>query len=212
MPRPPEQPVRLVVLISGSGTTLENLAAKIRTGHLKAEIPLVIASRPDCGGIEKAQRIDVPCEVISRKSFASAADFSAAIFERCRGVKADLVICGGFLALLQIPADFRHRVLNIHPSLIPAFCGQGFHGSAVHAAVLRRGCKFSGCTIHFVDDEYDQGPIIAQRVVPVEEGDTPESLAQRVFAAECEAYPEAIQQVASGCVLVNGSATRLIAD
>ncbi len=203
------RPVRLVVLISGGGTTLENLAEKIATKELEAEIPLVIASRPDCGGIEKAQRHGISCEVITRKSFASVEEFSAAIFERCRGVQADLVICGGFLALLKIPADFRQRVLNIHPSLIPAFCGKGFHGAAVHQAVLNRGCKVSGCTVHFVDDEYDHGPILVQHVVPVLESDDADSLAARVFAAECVAYPTAIQWVAAGRVTVAGSLTRI---
>lgn len=203
-------PVRLAVLISGGGTTLENLCEKIRSGELAAEIPLVIASRSDCGGIEKARRRKIPCEVISRKSFASTEEFSAAIFQQCRDARVDLVICGGFLALLQIPADFQHRVLNIHPSLIPAFCGKGFHGHAVHEAVLKRGCKFTGCTVHFVDDHYDHGPIIGQSVVPVMDGDTPDSLAARVFDAECELYPECIRLVASGRLAISGSATRFV--
>ncbi len=203
------RPVRLVVLISGGGTTLVNLVEKIRTGSLRAEIPLVLASRPDCGGIEKAQRLKIPCEVVARKTFASVDAFSEAIFERCRAAQADLVICGGFLSLLKIPADFQHRILNIHPALLPAFGGKGFHGHKVHEAVLERGCKVSGCTVHFVDAEYDHGPIIVQRTVPVLDDDTPDTLAARIFAAECEAYPEAIQKVASGRLIVVGSATRL---
>lgn len=203
------RPVRLVVLISGGGTTLVNLVEKIRTGSLHAEIPLVLASRPDCGGIEKAQRLKIPCEVVARKTFASVDTFSEAIFERCRAAQADLVICGGFLSLLKIPADFQHRILNIHPALLPAFGGKGFHGHKVHEAVLERGCKVSGCTVHFVDAEYDHGPIIVQRAVPVLDDDTPDTLAARVFAAECEAYPEAIQKVASGRLIMVGSTTRL---
>jgi formyltetrahydrofolate-dependent phosphoribosylglycinamide formyltransferase len=200
------------VLISGGGTTLKNLCEKIRTGELEAEIPLVIASRADCGGINLAHQFETPCEVVIRKSFASTAEFSQAIFQRCRDVEAELVICGGFLSLLQIPEDFHHRVLNIHPSLIPAFCGKGYHGRAVHEAVLERGCKFTGCTVHFVDDDYDHGPIIGQRVVPVLESDSPESLAARVFAAECELYPECIRQVAAGRVIVTGSRTRTLSS
>lgn len=186
-----------------------NLVERSRAGTLRAEIPLVIASRPDCGGIEQARTRDIPCEVMTRKSFANIEAFSDAIFRRCRDVKADLVICGGFLSLLRIPRDFHYRVLNIHPSLIPAFCGHGFHGHKVHAAVVERGCKVSGCTVHFVDEEYDHGPILVQRVVPVLPDDTPDSLAGRVFREECEAYPEAIQLVASGRVEIVGSATRL---
>lgn len=192
------RPIRLAVLISGGGTTLTNLVARISSGALSAEIPLVIASRTDCGGIQRAADAGLPCEVFQRKSFPDVNGFSAAIFSRCRDARVDLVICGGFLALLKIPADYSGRVMNIHPSLIPAFCGKGMHGHHVHEAVLSRGVKVSGCTVHFVDDEYDHGPIILQRVVPVEDTDTPESLAARVFAAECDAYPEAIRLFAAG--------------
>lgn len=207
-PEPLQRPVRLAVLISGGGTTLVNLAEQIRSGKLSAEIPLVIASRAGCGGVEKSASLGIACDVVTRKSFSSTESFSHAIFQRCRDVKADLVICGGFLSLLKIPSDFRYRVLNIHPSLIPAFCGHGFHGHVVHEAVLHRGCKISGCTVHFVDDEYDHGPIILQRTVPVQDDDTPDSLASRVFAEECLAYPEAIQRVASGRLEIHGSVTR----
>ena len=206
---PPDRPVRMVVLISGGGTTFVNLHEQIESGALNAVIPLVIASRPACGGIGKAQSRGVRCEVMTRKSFDSTAAFSDAIFQQCRDVQADLVLCGGFLALLKLPADFQHRVLNIHPSLIPAFCGNGFHGRAVHEAVLMRGCKISGCTVHFVDDEYDHGPIIVQRTVPVLDDDTPDTLAARVFAEECLAYPEAIRRVISGRLKIIGSQTRL---
>jgi formyltetrahydrofolate-dependent phosphoribosylglycinamide formyltransferase len=202
---PLRRPIRLVVLISGGGTTLVNLWDTIRRGELSAEIPLVIASRADCGGIEKARLHGVPCEVFTRKSFPSTEAFSAPIFQRCREVRTDLVICGGFLSLLKIPHDFRYRVMNIHPALIPAFCGHGFHGHAVHEAVLQRGCKVSGCTVHFLDDEYDHGPIIVQRTVPVLDGDTPDTLAARVFQEECAAYPEAIRLFASGRMEINGS-------
>lgn len=209
---PLQRPVRLVVLISGGGTTLVNLQEKIEAGSLQAEIPLVIASRVDCGGIEKARTLGLHCEVVLRKSFPSLEAFSETIFRRCRDVRADLVICGGFLSLLKIPQDYHHRILNIHPSLIPAFCGAGYHGRKVHEAVLERGCKVSGCTVHFVDEQYDHGPILIQRTVPVLDDDTPESLAARVFQEECLAYPDAIQQVASGIVEIDGSATRLISS
>ena len=109
---------------------------------------------------------------------------------------------GGFLKHVLIPPDFTNRVVNIHPALIPAFSGKGFFGHHVHHAVLAYGVKVSGCTVHFVDNEYDHGPILLQRVVPVEENDTPESLAKRVFDAECEAYPEALRLLASGEVRV----------
>ena len=199
------RPLRLAVLISGGGTTLTNLVARIREGILNAEIPVVVASRPDCGGIQRASEAELRCEVVTRKSFASVQEFSDRIFSLCRDAQADLVLCAGFLALISIPEDFSGRVMNIHPSLIPAFCGRGFHGHHVHEAVLARGTRVSGCTVHFVDNEYDHGPIILQRVVPVEDNDTADSLAARVFAAECEALPEAIQLFQSGCLEVRGS-------
>ena len=115
----------------------------------------------------------------------------------------------GFLKFAPVPADFANRVVNIHPALIPAFCGLGYYGLRVHQAVLDYGAKISGCTVHFVDNQYDHGPIILQRVVPVEEEDTPETLAARVFAAECEALPEAIRLFAAGRVAVDGRRVRV---
>ena len=129
--------------------------------------------------------------MIERNAFADEAPFGEAIFSRCRAAQAELVAMGGFLQHVPIPADFENRVVNIHPALIPAFCGRGMYGHRVHEAVLDYGAKLSGCTVHFVDNEYDHGPIILQRAVPVCDDDTPERLAARVFAAEREAYPEA---------------------
>ncbi len=204
------QAVRLVVLISGGGTTLVNLCRRIAAGSLKAQIPLVISSRPDAGGIERARQHGLEVAVCHRKEFSSTSSHSEAIFQLCRSHQADLVICGGFLSLLEVPEDFRNRVLNIHPSLIPAFCGKGFYGHHVHEAAIQRGVQFSGCTIHFVDNEYDHGPIILQRVVPVLPDDTPDALAQRVFEAECEAYPEAIELVANHRVQIIGRRTMIL--
>ena len=201
-------PVRLAVLISGGGTTLLNLVEKIRAGQLEAEIPLVIASRADCRGVERSQELGLHCEVVVRHDHSSVESFSDCIFEHCRQHNVDLVILGGFLSLVRIASDFEHRVINIHPSLIPAFCGKGFHGDHVHSAVLERGAQVSGCTVHFANNEYDAGPIILQKVVPVMDDDTPDTLQQRVFAAECEAFPEAIRLFASGCLTVEGSRVR----
>jgi folate-dependent phosphoribosylglycinamide formyltransferase PurN len=122
----------------------------------------------------------------------STADFSRTIFEICGSFRADLVVMAGFVHLVAVPSAFTGRIINIHPSLLPAFGGKGFHGMHVHRAVLDRGCTVSGCTVHLVDDEYDHGRILLQKTVPVLPDDTPESLAARVFAAECDALPEAI--------------------
>ena len=207
---PLNRPIRLAVLISGGGTTLTNLMAKIRQGQLFAEIGVVIASRSNCDGIQRARDLGVKCEVIERKNFSSTGEFSHSIFSVCRDSKADLVICGGFLALITIPADFSGRIINIHPSLIPAFSGKGFHGHHVHEAVLARGTRVTGCTVHFVDDEYDHGPIIVQRTVPVLDDDTADSLAARVFESECEALPEAIRMFATGQLEIDGSRVRTV--
>lgn len=195
---PLDRPVRLGVLISGGGTTLTNFLAEISAGRLSAEVSMVIASRADCGGVAKARAAGLDCAVVERRQFASVAEFSKAVFDNCRSARVDLVTLAGFLSLIEVPDDFRWRVMNIHPALIPAFCGQGFYGHHVHEAVLARGAKVSGCTVHFADNHYDHGPIILQRCVSVLDDDTPDSLAARVFAAECAAYPEAVRLYAAG--------------
>jgi formyltetrahydrofolate-dependent phosphoribosylglycinamide formyltransferase len=209
LPQPLDRPIRLGVLISGGGTTLVNFVRQIEEGRLSAEIPLVIASRPDCGGIERARAVGLRCEVVSRRDHADVEAFSEWVFALLREADVDLVTLAGFLALLHVPEDFRHRVLNIHPALIPAFCGRGFYGQRVHEAALERGVKVSGCTVHFADNEYDHGPIVLQRVVPVEDDDTPETLAARVFAAECEAYPEAIRLYAGARLTIEDRRVRI---
>ncbi len=209
-PCPLDRPIRLGVLISGGGTTLQNFIDRIADGRLQAEIPLVVASRADCGGIERARKAGLSCHVVARRECSSLEDFSDRIFDLCRRAEVDLVTLAGFLALVRIPDDFHLRVMNIHPALIPAFCGKGFYGHRVHEAVLKRGCKVSGCTVHFADNEYDHGPIILQKVVPVLDDDTPDSLAARVFEQECEAYPEAIELFAQARLRVEGTWVRIL--
>jgi phosphoribosylglycinamide formyltransferase 1 len=205
MRNPPivKSPIRLAVCVSGEGTTLQNLVDRIRTQKLMAEVVQVIASKPRIGAIARAEAASIPLALASYNS-RSNAEFSNSVFDPIRHSDSDLVILGGFLSLLQIPADFRGRVINVHPSLIPAFCGKGFYGSKVHKAVLDAGVKVSGCTVHFVDNDYDNGPIILQRAVPVQEGDTPDTLAARVFKEECNALPEAITLYAEGRLRIDG--------
>jgi phosphoribosylglycinamide formyltransferase 1 len=194
----------LAVLISGGGTTLKNLQEKIATGLLDAEIRLVISSRRDAAGLQFAEQARIPAPIVRRRDFADPDRHSQTLFDLCRQADVDLAVMGGFLELVLIPADFENRVLNIHPSLIPAFCGAGFYGPRVHQAVLEHGAKVTGCTVHFVDNHYDHGPIILQRTVAVNDDDTPESLARRVFAVECEAYPEALRLFAADRLTVRG--------
>ena len=189
--------LRLAVLLSGSGRTLENLLEQIDAGRLPAEIAVVVSSRPDVRGVKIAERAGVPVRVLPPGGQGVEA-WSDTIFAACRQARVDLVVMAGFLHLVRIPPDFAGRVINIHPSLLPAFGGQGFHGMHVHRAVLERGCTVSGCTVHLVDDEYDHGRVLLQEPVPVLADDSPESLAARVFAAECRTLPEAIRRIAAG--------------
>ncbi len=202
-------PFRIAVLISGGGTTLKNLIERIRDRRLRVEIALVVSSSPDARGLQFARDAEIPTAVVHSKCFASQEEFSGAILNACRGARADLVVMAGFLKRVTIAEDFANRVTNIHPGLIPAFCGHGFYGHRVHQAVLDYGAKISGCTVHFADNQYDHGPVILQRAVPVLDDDTAETLAARVFEAECEAYPEAIQLIAEGRVAIEGRKVRI---
>jgi formyltetrahydrofolate-dependent phosphoribosylglycinamide formyltransferase len=206
---PRSEPIRLAVLLSANGTTLQNLIDRIADGRLHARIVLVVSNNADAFGLVRAERAGIPTAVVNRKECASREEFSGRIFELCRQAGAELVCMAGFLQLISIPDDFRNRVLNIHPALIPAFSGKGFYGHHVHEAALATGVKVSGCTVHFADNQYDHGPIILQRVVPVLDDDTPEALAARVFAQENEAYPEAIRLFAEGRLVVEGRRVRV---
>jgi phosphoribosylglycinamide formyltransferase-1 len=206
-PRDPpiiDPPIRLAVCVSGGGTTLQNLIDLIRAGKLNATIVQVVASRPKIGAIPRAEAARIPLALASRGASQTPPGFSASVFNPIRHSKADLVVLSGFLSLIEIPPEYHMRVINVHPSLIPAFSGKGFYGAAVHQAVLDAGVKVSGCTVHFADSTYDTGPIILQRTVPVQENDTAETLAARVFKAECQALPEAIQLYAAGRLRVDG--------
>lgn len=203
-------PIRLAVCVSGGGTTLQNLIDLIRDQKLDATICQVVASRPKIGAIARADAAGIPSAVASRGPSRTLASFSDSVFDPIRHAKADLVILAGFLSLIEIPPDFVNRVINIHPALVPAFCGKGFHGAAVHQAALEMGVKVSGCTVHFADMSYDTGPIILQQPVPVLDDDTPETLAGRVFEAECQALPRAIALYAAGRLKIVGRRVRVL--
>ncbi|MDA8166018.1 MAG: phosphoribosylglycinamide formyltransferase [Desulfobacteraceae bacterium] len=179
--------LNMAVLLSGTGRTLDNFHEKIGQGLLKARIRVVVSNQQSALGLEKARKYGYP---------AFHAEGNDAINAILKKHEVDLVCLAGFLKLYVPPAHLRRSVLNIHPSLIPAFCGAGFYGMRVHQAVKARGVKVSGCTVHFANEEYDEGPIIVQKCVPLAGQDTAEEIAAKVFAAECEAYPEAINLVA----------------
>ena len=186
----------IAVLISGRGRTLRNILDKIDANELDVKINLVIGSK-NCYGLQFAEKKNIPTDVVESSQYSDIETFSEAVFAKCRPSVAPYVVMAGYLSKLRIPHDFENRVLNIHPSLIPSFCGKGFYGRSVHEAALRQGVKVSGCTVHFVDNEYDHGPIILQKVVPVLEDDTTDTLSDRVlYDAEFKAYPEALQLLA----------------
>jgi formyltetrahydrofolate-dependent phosphoribosylglycinamide formyltransferase len=206
----PATPLRLAVLLSGSGTTLQNLLDRIADGRLRAGVAVVVSSKADAFGLERARRAGIATLAVNRKEAGSLEAFSQRIFAACRDAGVDLVCLGGFLQLIHVPDDFLGRVMNIHPALIPAFCGKGYYGHRVHEAVLGYGAKVSGCTVHFADNQYDHGPIILQRAVAVLDDDTPQTLAARVFEQECEAYPEAIRLFAEGRLRIEGRRVRIV--
>ena len=202
-------PLRLAVLISGTGRTLKNILDRIDAGWLHAEVVLVAASRSSAPGLQYPEKAAIPIAIVEASDFDGEQAFSQAIFHHVRQADVDLVVLAGFFCKLTIPDDFANRVTNIHPALIPAFCGKGFYGLRVHQAALRAGVKLSGCTVHFADNQVDHGPVILQKTVPVLDDDTPDSLSDRVFAAEREAYPEALRLIAAGRVKVEGRRVRI---
>jgi phosphoribosylglycinamide formyltransferase-1 len=197
-----DKPIRLGVLISGGGTTLMNTLEYIKDGRLNAEVAVVISSRSTAAGVEKAKNAGLQVKIIRKKDHPDIDEFSKHIEEELVAANADLVIQGGWLCLWKIPKRYEHRVMNIHPALLPSFGGQGMWGHHVHEAVIAKGCKVSGCTVHFCSNEYDKGPIIVQRACEVKDNDTPDSLAARVFREECIAYPQAIRLFAEGKIVV----------
>jgi phosphoribosylglycinamide formyltransferase-1 len=203
-------PLRLAVLLSGGGRTLANLLERIAAGSLSARVVVAVSSRAGARGADVAREAGVPAFVVPRAEFPDGRAFSEAVNQVMAPFAPEAVALAGFLSLYTPPPDLAGRVLNIHPALLPAFGGKGMYGARVHQAVLDWGVKVTGCTVHFADTEYDQGPIVVQKTVAVQEDDTAESLAARVFALECEAYPEAIQLLAEGRLRVEGRRVRVL--
>ena len=205
----PAKPLKLAVLVSGGGTTLQNLIDRIADGSLDATIAIVIGSRAGLGALERASNAKLMNFVVDRKDYPDVAEYSRQVFKLIADAEVDLVCLGGWLCLLEIPPAYAGKVMNIHPALLPCFGGKGMYGAKVHQAVLNHGCKVSGCTVHFVDGEYDSGPIILQRACSVLEGDTAETLAARVFEEEKVAYPEAIRLFGERRMRVEGRVVRV---
>lgn len=204
-----DAPLKIAVLLSGSGTSLENLFERIDAGDLHAEVAVVIASKADAYGLERARARGVPAHAVPRREHPDVARFNDAIHALLAEHEPELIALLGFLSPFETRGLYDGRTLNVHPALIPAFCGKGMYGHRVHEAVLEAGVKFSGATVHFVDDEYDQGPIILQEAVPVHDDDTPDSLAERVQAAERRLVPEAIRLFSESRLTIEGRRVRI---
>lgn len=179
----------IAVFLSGSGRTLENFIAKLPD----ITISVVISSKANVRGIEIAQKHGIPVHVVERKNYSDENAYSAEINACLARYDVELIVLAGFLSKYFYPDAFEGRVINIHPALIPAFCGKGFYGMKVHEAVIAKGVKVTGCTVHFADKEYDHGAIILQKTCTVRSSDTAHDVAEKVFALELQAYPEAIR-------------------
>lgn len=189
---------------------MENLLIRAQEGSCLIEPVGVIASKDGVPGIAKAQSYGVPVQVVNRTDYIDSRAFSRQVFKLANAVKPDVVLLAGFLSYLHLPERYKGKVLNIHPSLLPRFGGKGMYGLRVHQAVLKAGEKETGCTVHYVDEVYDRGPVILQRKVPVQPNDTPETLQARVMEAEREAYPEAINLFAEKRLMQVAQSVRIL--
>lgn len=197
------QKLQLAVLLSGAGTTLQNLLDRSRDGD-PYDVRVVVGSKPDAYGLERAKKANILAVCLARKDYESTDAYSGALWEEIRKHTVDLVVLAGFMHMVRVPDDFQNRMVNIHPALLPSFGGKGMYGIHVHEAVLEYGAKVTGCTVHFVDEKYDTGPIILQKCLDVRGDDTAETLQARVQEAEREALPEALRLIAEGRVIVEG--------
>ena len=194
--------LRILVMVSGGGTNLQAIIDGVENGKIRnTEIAGVISNNPGAYALERAKLHGIEASVVSPKDFASREEFNAALLAEVHRYHPDLVVLAGFLVKIpaQMIADYRNRIINIHPSLIPSFCGVGFYGLKVHEKALERGVKVTGATVHYVDEGTDTGPILLQKAVEVKPGDTPEVLQRRVMEeAEWILLPQAIDMIADG--------------
>ncbi len=205
---------KIAVLVSGGGTNLQALIDAQKAGKLgNGEITLVLASKPDVYSLERAKQNNIPSKVLARKDYADISSYSAALVEALKEAETELVVLAGFLTIIdeQVYNAFPNKILNVHPALIPSFCGKGFYGLHVHEAALEKGVKVSGATVHIVTPECDAGPIVLQKAVEVKDGDTPETLQRRIMEeAEWKILPEAVKLFCDEKIVVEGNITRII--
>lgn len=198
--------LKIAVLVSGGGTNLQALIDSEKRGELaNGKISLVLSSKPDVYAIERAKQNGIPSKVLSRKDYPSITDYSKALADTLVEEGIDLVVLAGFLTIIdeQVYQKFPNKIINVHPALIPSFCGKGYYGLKVHEAALEKGVKISGATVHFVTPECDAGPIILQKAVEVLDGDTPETLQRRIMEeAEWQILPKAVRLFCEGKITV----------
>lgn len=202
---------KIAVFVSGGGSNLQALLDAVKSGALPAEICLVIGSKPGIYALERAQKEGIPTAVISRSAYAESCEFDAAVIAELEKHGADYAVLAGYLSILgsAVIQRYPYRMINIHPALIPSFCGSGFYGQRVHRAVLEYGVKITGATVHFVTEGTDEGPIISQKCVPVLDGDDEHTLAARVLEAEHELLPAAASLLVQGKLQIQGRRVKI---
>jgi len=202
--------VNIVVLVSGRGTDLQSIIDAVEEGWLKVNIKAVISDKEDAYALERAKQRGIPTYVLSKKVLKS--QFQDALLDLLTMLSPDLVVLAGFLTILspKVVGHFPQKIINIHPALLPSFCGKGFYGMKVHEAVYESGVKYTGCTVHFVDAGVDAGPIILQEVVRIEDDDTPDTIAEKVLQLEHRVLPTVIKLISEGRVVVDGRRVRIL--
>lgn len=208
--------LRVVVMVSGGGTNLQAILDAVRGGKItNTEIVGVISNKKDAYALTRAANAGIPAQCVSPKDYAEREQFNEALLAAVNSYEPDLVVLAGFLVILPelLIRSYKNRMINIHPSLIPSFCGKGYYGLKVHEEVLARGCKVTGATVHFVDEGCDSGPILLQKAVDVQQGDTPEVLQRRVMEqAEWQLLPRAIDLIANGKVAIEDGHAYAVED
>jgi phosphoribosylglycinamide formyltransferase-1 len=201
--------LKLAVLVSGSGTNLQAIIDAVEENYVPAEIAVIISNKQDAYALQRASKYNIPTVFINHKDYSSREDFERAMIEEINKRQADLICLAGFMRVLTelFVSHYPNRILNIHPALLPA--AKGLYGEHVHEAILNSGAKFSGCTVHFVTTDVDGGPIVIQKIVPVEDNDTPQALAERILLQEHIAYPEAIKLFAENKLEIVGNRVKI---
>lgn len=203
---------RIGVLISGNGSNLQSLIDSVEAGEIHADIAVVISNRKAAYGLERARKHGISAEYVSKRDYTSDEDYNTRILDILAEYKVDLLVLAGYLSIISrdVVEAYRNRIVNVHPSLIPAFCGDGFYGERVHRAVLDYGAKVTGATVHFVDEGTDTGPIILQKCVEVMDGDDVDTLSKRVLEVEHELLPKAVKLIVDDKVVIEGRRVKIV--